>query len=868
MSNFDFIREFDNTLYVLGSKVEKNVNISPSAVITDASRFLEYLLKKLMEKAGLKYNSYKDFYEQLDSLYRLGKINYDYKHLIYSAYLLRNKIHADFDDFQKNEVQFALSIHEKLYYIAKKYYQDNYEDYDQYKGIPSFKPIELDTTDDEIEQVKIPDFNDIVDIKYDYCIICGEPNHSNYSLLCPDCNRKLDDANNFISIRNYFGKNSSFTKEDLLEYGLKEAYANQLISSLTRQDMLKVKGRYISFNNMGLDDYLSSIDKYLTICELVTKFREDKITPNQIKRTVEYRHGSRKIAPYYQFYKVIDREIINKFERDILKTRDIRNTVEFTTITEKQLERWYKVGMNSYKKGNVNESFKLVNELLIAEYIELKRQGMLDSQIRKQLNVTDEIYDFFSLIDEDFEDEIAEIKIKLLLDAITSGKTREETIEYAGVTAKEYDNIVKVANFKKSEFAQIRNAEIEKRKQKFVNYLKTNDLKTSCRLSKITLDDFYEYYETSNASSEFYTKSTEILMKKYLAQRKISKTKSEAIEKIGIKKKYVERWLTRSQYRHFKDENLKITVDLILRGFKNKKPIDEIARAAEVTVNAIYVYIDMGRRGDSIYVPLFEYYENEVIPEKLNKFISTSKNYKKSLEYADLSEKELEIYYELGKSGDERFNAFYDEFYDIKKGTYISNIEKGRSHNIAMKESRLTQEEYEENKEEFERLIRKIRFRLVLESIANNKTSTVAARNAGCTVEEIYEWYFKGRDGDEEYKDFYEHFHKGYVRPSAVPAQEKLDNENASLDGIIRSNKHLFTKKDIDIWLKNGIIKVNVVNLEKPHEEDDDEEENNNDIKEISLNKFRKTKKSRSTLGKIINEDYDIEELKKQILGN
>ena len=276
----------------------------------------------------------------------------------------------------------------------------------------------------------------------------------------------------------------------------------------------------------------------------------------------------------------------------------------------------------------------------------------------------------------------------------------------------------------------------------------------------------------------------------------------------------------------------------------------------------------MGRRGDSIYVPLFEYYENEVIPEKLNKFISTSKNYKKSLEYADLSEKELEIYYELGKSGDERFNAFYDEFYDIKKGTYISNIEKGRSHNIAMKESRLTQEEYEENKEEFERLIRKIRFRLVLESIANNKTSTVAARNAGCTVEEIYEWYFKGRDGDEEYKDFYEHFHKGYVRPSAVPAQEKLDNENASLDGIIRSNKHLFTKKDIDIWLKNGIIKVNVVNLEKPHEEDDDEEENNNDIKEISLNKFRKTKKSRSTLGKIINEDYDIEELKKQILGN
>ena len=871
MSNFDFIREFDNTLYVLGSKVEKNVNISPSAVITDASRFLEYLLKKLMEKAGLKYNSYKDFYEQLDSVYRLGKINYDYKQLIYSAYLLRNKIHADFDEFQKNEVQFALSIHEKLYYIAKKYYQDNYENYDQYKGIPSFKPIELDTTDDEIEQVKIPDFNDIVDIKYDYCIICGEPNHSNYSLLCPDCNRKLDDANNFISIRNYFGKNSSFTKEDLLEYGLKEAYANQLISSLTRQDMLKVKGRYISFNNMGLDDYLSSIDKYLTICELVTKFREDKITPNQIKKTTEYRHGSKKIEPYYQFYKVIDKEIINKFERDILKTRDIRNTVEFTTITEKQLERWYKVGMNSYKKGNVNESFKLVNELLIAEYIELKRHGMLDSQIRKQLNVTDEIYDFFSLIDEDFEDEIAEIKIKLLLDAITSGKTREDTIEYAGVTAKEYDNIVKVANFKKSEFAQIRNAEIEKRKNKFVNYLKTNDLKTACGLSKITLDDFYEYYESSSPESDFYKKSTEILMKKYLAQRKISKTKTEAIEKIGIKKKYVERWLTRSQYRHFKDENLKITVDLILRGFKNKKPIDEIARAAEVTVNAIYVYIDMGRRGDKIYVPLFEYYENEVIPEKLEKFITTDKNYKKSLEFADLSEEELEIYYELGKSGDERFKNFYDKFYEIKKGTYALYIEKGKSHKIAMKESRLTEEEYEENRDDMDRIIRTVKFKLVLDEIKNDKTSNIAAKKARCSVDEIYEWYFKGRDGEEEYEDFYKGFHGLYVRPNINSILEKTDYENQNLESLIKVNKNQFTKKDVEIWVKNGLLENKAINL-KSDEDDEDKKESkfnaNEMLREMGVEDYDKisVKKQSHTSSILNNSDVDIEMLKKQIM--
>jgi len=96
-----------------------------------------------------------------------------------------------------------------------------------------------------------------------------------------------------------------------------------------------------------------------------------------------------------------------------------------------------------------------------------------------------------------------------------------------------------------------------------------------------------------------------------------------------------------------------------------------------------------------------------------------------------------------------------------------------------------------------------------------------------------------------------------------------LDNENASIDNLIRSNKHLFTKRDFDIWLKNGIVNVGVFHLENDdNEENDDEAEidDNNEVKEISINKFRKAKKSRSSLGKIIEEDYDVEELKRQIL--
>ena len=71
----------------------------------------------------------------------------------------------------------------------------------------------------EIELLEIPDFDEVIEFSYDYCVICGEPNHSNYSIFCEKCNRDIDNANNFISIRNSFGKDSKFTKEDLIEYG-------------------------------------------------------------------------------------------------------------------------------------------------------------------------------------------------------------------------------------------------------------------------------------------------------------------------------------------------------------------------------------------------------------------------------------------------------------------------------------------------------------------------------------------------------------------------------------------------------------------------------------------------------------------------
>ena len=866
MSNFDFLKGFDDTLWKLGMRIERQVNTSPSGVKADATTFLEHILKKLLTMAGLKYNSRKPFTDQVDAVFRSDlKMSNAYRERIKSAYNYRNKIHDDFDDIEKHEFEDAVQLHEKLFYIARKYYRDYNDDYDEYRGVPDFKPLELDFSDGEIELVKIPDFNDIVDVQYDYCVICGEPNHSNYSIYCHKCGRVIDNANNFISLRNAFGSDARFTKEDLIEYSMPEGYINQFLNSLVRENMLKASGRFYSFNNMYFDDYLSKIDNYIAVGELITKFRENKISPAEIKRSREYRQGKNRHELFYQFYKITNREIIKKFEKDLLATADIWKSIDYTTITQHQLERWYNIRLGHYKRGKINESFVVFNQLLIKEYLKLKSEGILEAEIMKKLNVTGEVYTFWCEFDKSFEENLKKIKLDLITEGINRHMTRQKIIEYAGVTPKEYDDIFKVAGHKGEDIAEIRNREIESRKKEFVKYLLNFDLPVACRKALFTVDDFYTYYDAADVNSEFHVKSTRILMDKYLTQRRYGRTKEEAIKKVGIKEKYLNRWLKRSVYADFKDEDLKVTVDLILKGFKSDKPLSEIARQAGVKPNAIKTYVRLGGRGSEIYKPLYDYYESQIIPQKLDKFIngSETKSIRKAMESAGLTEEEMNKYYELGKKGDERFIDFYNEFLDIKKGTYIYHRDRGKSHRIAMKESYLTQEEYEKSRDELDDFLRMIKLKIVLETVKNNKTSNVAASKAGCSVDDIYEWYFKGRNGDEDYKDFYEAFHNAYVRPSAVPLQKKLDNENASLENLIKSNRDKFTRKDADIWLKHGIIHAGVINLDEEKEEEEDEDEEK--IKKFSLDKRIGRVNPRSSLGRVHNDD-DIEELKKQIL--
>lgn len=900
MSNFDFLKGFDDNLWNCGIRIEEQINKYPFGVHSEATAFLEYIVNNLRLSVGLK-KSRKPFYNRLDEAYRKDnkKITYKYKNLIYEAYQERNKIHADLSDIEKDQYVIALNLHKKLYYIAKKYFEIFGGKEDELKGIAPYKAPKLDFSPEELELIEIPDLNDIVEFSYDYCVACGEPNHSSYSIYCENCNNLIDNANTFISIRNHFGKDATFTKEKLIEFGIHEGYVNSLISFLNKSELFVVKGRLISFNNSKLDSFIVKIDNYIKVGDLITQFRQNKITPSEIKQTPEYRQGSFKQDPFYQFYKIVNEEIIYKFEYELISTEDIQKSIDFTTITQKELTRWYNIQLKHYNNHNSNEAFNLFNNLLIDEYLSLKRQGLNENDIINGLNLTKSMLEFFPKFRNNFDEEVSQIKKDLILKYLTENKSKAEVIELAGISKKEYNDIIKYSKFKNNEFGQEYEKIVIQRKESLLINLTENDLFKSCDMAKITIDDFYKWYDEANINSDFYIRSTRLLMDKFLDERKKCKSKAEAAESIGLKEKNIDYWLKRKDkiFDEFQDKNLKVIVDLILEGLKNNKTKSQIANDVDISVKKINVFLDLGQRKTKVYAELYNYYESNVIPRNLSKFLDEIKNksLNKALTNADLTKDELNHYYITDQD-------FHNEYLSFKMDMYIEDMLDGRTHERSLKKSNLSNEEYIQLKQEIDKILLHERMKVVKREILNNSKSDVAAKRADVTVDDVYGWYHKGKN-DKEFKEFSEFFFNHYIEPNVLWVN-KLLGRNHSIDQILKIFDINFIEKDFEIWQKEGLINAEEVIVDLNDDEDDGDktisiidshnskiyshesgkntfstDDTNSDLYNAmnknsdnddgisKKNLFFKQKKPTKSSSILKKDEKDIEELKKEIIG-
>ncbi|WP_458405862.1 hypothetical protein [Methanobrevibacter sp.] len=972
MSNFDFLKNFNNELYKIGTKLEDDAIESPRAVTADATLFLETLVKDIYRLSNLKLeNNLISFYKKIDYLYRQGIITYIYKNKLQDAYNLRNKIHNNYQD-SKEELNIALDLHKRLYYISKKYFNDFCEN-QRYTKIPDYKkPVKKD-------------------IIFNNCIICGCKNSQSQSNMCDECNKKIENANLLLTLKNTYDMRD-FTRLDLIDIGITESESISILMNLTRDNIIIKKGEYYTFNNEKFKNHIDIINQYIEIGLLISKFYNDEITAFEIKKTKQYLNGSKQQKPCIEFYNLVNEKIKNDFEKKLIKTENIKKSMKESAMDNLILQNWFDKEKEAFITGSLNDAFILYNELLIKDFFDLKKKGLRDDEILKHNEIDPQMYEFWRehFMGRNFMKKTTKIKKDLILKEIRKNKTLNEALKSSGISQKEFDKLYILSKNNNDDFYRDFNNEYTIKRQKTVlKHLKYNNLNAALRKSKITKTEFLKwYYKGESNLSDFYIESTSLLMNKYLHHRsngfnkkdilkhinisrdmydswmkhddlklvrdfknenkkitsylikrgliinalKENKSKDEAISSAGLTPKefmeiyntskkektefyirfdreYMEnrkrvfakliksndfynsiekceisqiqfnkwflkdqdlylsdfkttdfylkttselmnkylkarwegknqpdaarsvglsnmiigKWLNHPEYNLYYEfilKNKKLTIDLIVKGFKLGKSKTEVSKDYDISMTNIEEFINLGRNGFLKYKELYELYEFEIIPKQLETFLKDfkTKTYKKSLKHAKINDTDLKYYYEMGKNNETScFNSFYKDYLKLKIQLYIKNILDKKSQKIAFKNSNLSVEEYEKNKIKIEEKILKSRIRIIGEFLVNHKTNGAKLANlAGISVDELYNWYFKGRNGDEEFKTFYMMIEWGLISPR-IEAFNHAIARGIPRNWLIKKLKKDLGPADYKIWDKHGLIdstNINRLNLE------------------------------------------------------
>lgn len=960
MSNFDFLKDFNNELYEIGNRLEKDVLMSPRAVTADATIFLETLVKDIYRLSETKMKpNVVSFYKKIDFLYRSGVITYIYKNKLQDAYNLRNEIHRDYQNAEE-EYKIALDLHKRLYYISKKYYRD-YAGDDRYLNIPDYRT---------------PTKNEI---HFENCIICGKRNTRADSNMCSDCNLKIENANNFMSLKNMFGENSSFTKDDLMGSSFSESESISMILELTRENLItKIEDEYY-FNNSQFEKFMCEINRYIEIGSLISRLFNGEISGLKIKDSEAYESGKNNELPYVEFYRIVRQYFIGEFEEKIIETGSIERSMKITGIDYDDLDGWFKTERDAFISGSINEGFIRFNQLLIKEYFNLKKRGIDDLEIYQSIHLSDEIFDFWvdyfegdnftrklrnlkknmilneikkdksleetlksvNVSEKEFRDIFEEsrnsenefyekfkkdyvekrqklflkhlrtnnigiaikkakisegefeewyfrgelefsqfyinttrmlmdkylkarmngenkrdileklsipkaifkswsrhddvdlfisfkrrnleitsslLKRGLIINAIKEDKSKSEALEFAGISEEEFAEIYRNSKREKTNFHKRFDSEYRKSRQRqFVGYLKGSDYYNAIHKSGITQKEFQKWYvkEKKNfynrEGSEFYTQTTRLLMAKYLDARREGKNKPDAARSVGLTNSEIDYWLRNGDvylYNDFIQKHDQMILDLITDEFRNSKAKYEVSQICDVPISQINACIEKGKNGEGRYKEIYELYNYCVIPKQLDAFLSEirTKSLKKSLKAVNLTENELNHYYELGKSRESQFNEFHKNYLKFKIGKYVEVILSKKTHRIALKNSNLSSEEFEENEAQITDSIIKGRIEIMGNALLKSKTTTSRlSKLSGLSVEEIYDWYFKGKNGDERFEIFALMFELIQIIPKS------LAFGHAHQMGVPKNYLFKKLKKDLDptefrIWQENSIV--------------------------------------------------------------
>ena len=357
------------------------------------------------------------------------------------------------------------------------------------------------------------------------------------------------------------------------------------------------------------------------------------------------------------------------------------------------LKEWLIHEKESFNQGRINEAFIIYNVLLIKEYFNLKRRGLEEAQIRKQLNISDDLFDFWvkSFSGEDFIKKTSDIKKELIIRELKKDKSIDGVLKSVGISKREFDKLYILSKNYDNEFYQEFNKHYtQKRQRLFVKNLKHQNIIGAVKRSKISNPEFIEwYFEGEISYSEFYLDTTRILMEKYLKSRKQGLNKKDILEKIGISREIFKSWMQHDDldlFREFKVKNNDITSNLLKRGLiinalkegKTKSEAISCAKISEDEFNEIYQTSRIEKTDFYLRFNL-EYCENR--KRQFVKHLKTNDFYN-AIVKSDMSQKEFNKWYAYDESrvlGGERASDFYINTTKLLMDKYIESRRSGKN---------------------------------------------------------------------------------------------------------------------------------------------------------------------------------------------
>lgn len=152
------------------------------------------------------------------------------------------------------------------------------------------------------------------------------------------------------------------------------------------------------------------------------------------------------------------------------------------------------------------------------------------------------------------------------------------------------------------------------------------------------------------------------------------------------------------------------------------------------------------------------------------------------------------------------YKEFYEKYLDLKIRLYVDSILAKKSQKIALKNSHLTGGEFSEMEDKINDLLFEGRMDIIYDTLMQNKHSAAQlSASSGVSVEELYEWYFKGLDGDEKFKEYHLLFELSIISPRVIAINKAL-SLGIPRNKLMKRLKEDIGSKDFKIWQKYGII--------------------------------------------------------------